>query len=166
MLPLDHKTVASSMRMSRRDGQREGIQQVHIFQADNQRNTMSRESKVQEVNPTTAYSMIKKGALLVDVREAGEIDRKAFDVTDFMAVPMSKFMSRIHEIPAERKVILACHSGSRSSMASRMLVNHGHRKVHNLQHGMISWEREGMPVKKKETQSPLSMLMHMFRKQP
>jgi rhodanese-related sulfurtransferase len=127
---------------------------------------MSRESKVQEVNPATAYSMIKKGALLVDVRETGEIDRKAFDVSDFMSVPMSKFQSRLDEIPAERKVILACHSGSRSSMASRMLVNHGHRKVHNLQNGMIQWEREGLPVKKQVTQSPLASLMKMFRKQP
>jgi rhodanese-related sulfurtransferase len=127
---------------------------------------MSRESSVKEVNATTAYSMIQKGALLVDVREAGEIERKAFDVTEFMALPMSKFQSRIHEIPSERKVILACHSGSRSSMASRMLVSHGHRKVHNLQHGMMSWEREGMPVKQQPSQSPLAWLQHLIRKQP
>jgi rhodanese-related sulfurtransferase len=127
---------------------------------------MSKENKVKEVSPSTALSMIRKGALLVDVRETGEINRKAFDVSDFMSVPMSKFQSRIHEIPAERQIILACHSGSRSNMASRMLVNHGHRKVHNLQYGMIQWEREGMPVKKQQSQGPLAMLMKMIRKQP
>lgn len=126
---------------------------------------MSRESKVKEVNPATAYSMIKKGALLVDVREMREIDRKAFGVSDCMAVPMSRFQSSLNEIPTGRKVIIACLSGNRSSMASRMLANHGHSNVHNLQYGMMGWEREGLPVTKPETQSPLSSLFKMFRKE-
>jgi len=126
---------------------------------------MSKMSNVKEVNASTAFSMIKKGALLVDVRETREINRKAFGVSDYLSVPMSRFQSSLHEIPAERKVILACHSGNRSSIASRILVNSGHRKVHNLQHGIISWEREGLPVRKKESPSPLTMLFQMFRKE-
>ncbi|RXK84789.1 rhodanese-like domain-containing protein [Chlorobaculum sp. 24CR] len=138
---------------------------MHIFQETNSRSTMSKMSTVKEVNAATAFSMIKKGALLVDVRETREIDRKAFGVSDYLSVPMSRFQSSLQEIPAERKVILACHSGSRSGMASRILVNSGHRKVHNLQHGIISWERNGLPVTKQESPSPLTMLFKMFRKE-
>lgn len=131
---------------------------------------MARESrsKVKDVTPSTALSMIRKGALLVDVRETREIDRKAFDVTDpnFMSVPMSRFQSRLHEIPSNRKVIIACHSGSRSGAASKMLAGQGHKNVHNMQNGLIRWEREGLPVRKKPSQSPLAWLKKMFIKQP
>ncbi len=127
---------------------------------------MSKENRnsVKEVTPSVALSMIRKGALLVDVRETREIERKAFDVSDFMSVPMSSFHNRLHEIPANRKVIIACHSGNRSSTASRMLVNHGHKNVHNLQNGIIRWEREGLPVRKKTVESPFAWMGRMFHR--
>lgn len=122
---------------------------------------------VKDVTPSTALSMIRKGALLVDVRETREIDSKAFDVSgqNFMSVPMSRFQSQINEIPTNRKVIVACNSGSRSAMASRMLVNKGHKNVHNLQNGIIRWEREGLPIRKKQTQSPFAWILKLFGKQ-
>lgn len=126
--------------------------------------TTENRNKVKDVTPSTALSMIKKGALLVDVRETREIERKAFDVSDFISVPMSSFQSQLHEIPANRKVIIACHSGNRSSMASRMLVNHGHKNVHNLQNGIIRWEREGLPIRKKAVESPFAWMGKMFRR--
>ncbi|UWX57105.1 rhodanese-like domain-containing protein [Chlorobaculum sp. MV4-Y] len=127
---------------------------------------MSKENRnsVKDVTPSIALSMIKKGALLVDVRETREIERKAFDVSDFMSVPMSSFQSQLHEIPANRKVIIACHSGNRSSMASRILVNHGYKNVHNLQNGIIRWEREGLPIRKKTAESPFAWMGKMFRR--
>lgn len=127
---------------------------------------MSRENKVKEVTPANALSMIKQGALLVDVRETGEIERNAFDVSEVMSVPMSLFQSRMQEIPAERKVIIACHSGARSAMAARMLSSHGHGKVHNMQYGIARWEREGLPVKKKPSSSPFAWMLKLIRKQP
>ncbi len=123
-------------------------------------------NKVKDITPSTAMSLIRKGALLVDVRENREVDRKAFDVEEFMSVPMSTFRSKLHEIPASRKVIIACHSGSRSGSASKMLASQGHKKVHNMQNGLIRWEREGLPVKKKPSQSPLVWLKKIFIKQP
>lgn len=125
---------------------------------------MSKENKVKDVTPANALSMIKKGALLVDVREDREIDSKAFDVSEVMVVPMSRFQSRMHEIPQERKVILACLSGNRSAMAARILSNHGHNKVHNMQYGIIRWEREGLPVKKKHSPSPMAWMTKLFHK--
>jgi len=126
----------------------------------------AKRNKVKDIAPSEALSIIRKGALLVDVRENREIDRKAFDVEEFMSVPMSKFRSQLHEVPVSRKVIIACHSGSRSGIASRLLAEQGHKKVHNMQSGLIRWEREGLPVKKKPSQSPLAWLKKMFIKQP
>lgn len=127
--------------------------------------TMSKENRVKDVTPATALSMIKKGALLVDVRESGEIERKAFDVSEVLSVPMSKFQSRMQDIPADRKVIIACHTGARSAMAARILSSQGHNNVHNMQYGITRWEHEGLPVKTKPSQSPFAWMMNRLHKQ-
>ena len=122
-------------------------------------------SKVKDVSPNNAYAMTKKGALLVDVREPHEVGRKSFDIPDIMEVPLSRFEQLMQKIPVKRKVILACRRGNRSLSAARMLTNHGHPRVFNLEHGIIRWEREGLPIKSEPKQNPLSWLLHLFRKQ-
>lgn len=120
--------------------------------------------KVKDVSPRNAYAMMKKGALLVDVREPREVAIKSFDTPDIMGVPLRRFEQRMQEIPLKRKVILACRSGNRSLFAARLLLNHGHRKVVNMQYGIIGWEREGLPVKSEPKQSLLERLLGRFRK--
>lgn len=121
--------------------------------------------KVKNISPSNAYTMTKKGALLVDVREPREVGRKSFDIPDIMEVPLSRFEQLMHEIPVKRKVILACRRGNRSLLAARLLLNHGHSRVFNLEHGIIRWEKEGLPIKSVPKQNPLSRLLHLFRKQ-
>ncbi|NTU68849.1 MAG: rhodanese-like domain-containing protein [Chlorobiaceae bacterium] len=121
-------------------------------------------SKVKEVNATTAFSMVKKGALIVDVREAREVGRMAFDVPNVLTVPLSRFESRISEIPSDRKIIVTCHSGSRSVMAARMLTTRGYPQVHNLQHGISGWVRNGLPVKQAPKQPAFAWLKRLLGK--
>jgi rhodanese-related sulfurtransferase len=121
-------------------------------------------ARIKEVSPKNAFAMMKKGALLVDVRTPHEIARKSFDVQDIMEIPLSGFQQRMEEIPAKRKVIIACRRGNRSLFAARLLVNHGHRRVFNLDHGIIRWEKDGLPVTSRPKQSLLKKLLHMFRK--
>jgi rhodanese-related sulfurtransferase len=121
-------------------------------------------STIREVSPTAALALIKKGALLVDVREPSEVARKAFDVPEVMLIPLREIEKRIKEIPANRKVIVACNSGSRSSMAMRTLMKHGYGKAVNMQYGISGWTREGLPVKGKPKQSFGSWLMGLFGK--
>ncbi|MCF8217077.1 MAG: rhodanese-like domain-containing protein, partial [Chlorobium sp.] len=94
-------------------------------------------AKIKHVTPSVAFEMTKKGALFVDVREEGEIARKAFDVPEIMAVPLSRFQSGFKKIPVNRKVILVCRSGNRSSTATNMLMSHSYKNVSNLQGGII-----------------------------
>lgn len=120
-------------------------------------------NKVQEVVPAKAFAMIQKGALLVDVREAHEVARKSFDVPDIMLIPLREFENRFREIPVKRQVILACNSGGRSIVATRILMNHGYRKVVNMQYGIMRWAKEGLPVKGKPKQTFGAWLLQMFR---
>uniref|UniRef100_A4SDP0 Rhodanese domain protein n=1 Tax=Chlorobium phaeovibrioides (strain DSM 265 / 1930) TaxID=290318 RepID=A4SDP0_CHLPM len=122
-------------------------------------------TKVKDIDPTAAFAMTKKGALLIDVREAREVKRTAFDVDEVMLMPMSRFSGMMKEIPTNRKVILACHTGSRSIMATRMLEKHGHKRVLNMQYGIAKWERTGLPVKKAPKQPPFAWLKKLFGKQ-
>jgi rhodanese-related sulfurtransferase len=104
--------------------------------------------KIKEVASADAMAMLEKGALLVDVREAREISGRSFDVADVMEMPLSDFGKRYQEIPRDRNVILACRSGNRSMMAARFLAENGFSRVFNLEDGIFSWERAGLPTKK------------------
>lgn len=123
-------------------------------------------AKIKHVTPSVAFEMTKKGALFVDVREEGEIARKAFDVPEIMAVPLSRFQSGFKKIPVNRKVILVCRSGNRSSTATNMLMSHSYKNVSNLQGGIIDWERAGLPVKKKRNNTILAKLLTLFGRHP
>jgi rhodanese-related sulfurtransferase len=120
--------------------------------------------KIKEVTPSEAFSMTKNGALLVDVREPREVAGKAFDAPGTLQVPMSQFGQRFQEIPSDRKVIVACNTGSRSMMAARLLSNQGYRNIVNLQHGIVRWEQEGLPVRMMEKQNSLSWLQKLLGK--
>ena len=119
-------------------------------------------NKIKDVSPTAALALIKKGALLVDVRQPSEVARKAFDVPDTLQIPLGKIEQRFREIPENRQVIVACHSGNRSVMAARFLASHGFRKVVSMQHGIAGWERAGLPVRSMPKQSILSRLLQKF----
>ena len=117
---------------------------------------------LREVTPDKAFAMIKKGALLVDVREQGEVDRQSFDVPEILLIPLRQFEIRYKEIPADREVIIACRSGNRSLMASRFLVNQGYKKAFNMQFGIVRWAAEGLPLKEKQKAKTNQWLSQLF----
>ncbi|NEX13573.1 MAG: sulfurtransferase [Prosthecochloris sp.] len=121
-------------------------------------------AKVKDVTPSNAYAMLKRGAVLVDVRQPREIARISFDIPDVIEIPLSRFEQRMQEIPAKRKVIVACRRGNRSMYAARLLLNNGHQRVFNLEQGIIRWEKERLPVKSAPKQNLLSTLMSLFSK--
>ena len=115
-----------------------------------------------EVSPTNALALIQKGALLVDVRESNEVAKKSFDVSNIMQIPLRDLQKRFQEIPLDRKVIVACHSGNRSFMATRFLMNHGYTQAVNMQQGIVRWEKEGLPIKSELKQKSGSRLKRFF----
>ena len=121
-------------------------------------------NKIPEVTPMKALAMIKKGALLVDVRQPKEVARKSFDVSEIMLIPVGELKNRFKEIPFDRKVIIACHIGNRGLMATRFLMNNGYSNAVNMQQGIVLWEKEGLPVKREVTQKSGSWLMQMLNK--
>jgi len=110
---------------------------------------MENQTLVKEICPTTTQSWIKKGALLVDVREKDEVTELAFDVLNIINIPLSEFENRYNEISKDKDVVMVCRSGNRSLRAAGFLINNGYyaEKVVNMQHGIIRWVEKGFPTK-------------------
>lgn len=108
---------------------------------------MENTSSIKEICPSTTLEWVKKGALLVDVREKPELEELAYDVPHILHIPLTEFESRFHEIPMNQDVVVVCKSGGRSLRATAFLMHHGYSNVVNMQHGMMRWVEKGFPTK-------------------
>lgn len=72
----------------------------------------------------------KNGAILVDVRSAGEF--ASGNAPGTINIPLQELGSRLGEIPKSAPVVLCCASGTRSGMAKLMLKRKGYQNVHNI----------------------------------
>jgi rhodanese-related sulfurtransferase len=92
-----------------------------------------------KVAPAAARDLVAGGALLLDVRTAGEF--AAAHLPGAMNVPVQVLEERLGELGhKERPVVLYCASGIRSATAARLLKAAGFHDVHDLG-GMSRWPR-------------------------
>ena len=71
-----------------------------------------------------------RGAVLVDVRSAGEF--AAANAPGTVNIPLGELGSRLAEIPHHAPVVVCCASGTRSGMAKLLLKKNGYAEVHNV----------------------------------
>lgn len=107
-----------------------------------------KQSNMVEICPTTTRVWIKRGAILVDVREKSEVAELAFDVPNLIQIPISEFEDRYLELPLDQEMVIACMAGGKSLLATSFLINHGYdpTKVVNMKHGMVRWAQKGFPT--------------------
>lgn len=74
--------------------------------------------------------LMRKGAMLVDVRSAGEFASRNAPGT--INIPLTELSRRLGEIPKSSPVVLCCASGTRSGMAKLLLIKNGYKNVHNI----------------------------------
>lgn len=108
-----------------------------------------KQTMVNEICPTTTQSWVKKGALLVDVREIDEVEQLSFDVPNIVNIPLSEFEFRYKELPYDKEMVMVCRGGGRSLRAAGFLINNGYdsSKVVNMKHGIIRWVQKGFPTR-------------------
>jgi rhodanese-related sulfurtransferase len=61
-------------------------------------------------------------------------------------ISLPELVNRISEIPADRPVVVVCHSGSRSALATQQLLKAGRQQVANLHGGLSRWAADGYPL--------------------
>lgn len=95
---------------------------------------------------TTAISTTELKALMkqkdvsnfyMDVRTPGEF--KSNKIKGFKNIPLDQINNRLNQIPQDKKIVVICQSGSRSSAACRQLSKAGYKDIINVRGGMSMW---------------------------
>jgi adenylyltransferase/sulfurtransferase len=77
---------------------------------------------------------------LVDVRRADELAVAKLAYTKW--IPIVELQDRIGELSKDSETIVYCHSGVRSTRATKMLRDAGFANVKNLEGGIDAWSDE------------------------
>lgn len=66
-------------------------------------------------------------------------------------VPIHSLQSQLADLEQhrDRPVLVYCRTGNRSTVAAKILVDHGFRNVVNLRRGIVEWNREGLPIERR-----------------
>ena len=92
-------------------------------------------------------------ALLVDVREPGEFARE--HIAGAQSLPLSAFDTA--HLPRDRKIVLCCQSGGRSTRALAQLKAAGFGNVAHLDGGLSAWKAAKLTTSVDITQ-PISIM--------
>ncbi len=78
--------------------------------------------------------------LLLDVRTGEEFDGSLGHIDGAILIPLQELMQRISELDdhKDKEIIVICHSGSRSGIATQLLRDKGYNAL-NMDGGMIAW---------------------------
>lgn len=86
--------------------------------------------------------------LVVDVREPDEFE--AAHIAEAKLAPLGTVVKDLEGVDRNREIVLVCRSGRRSAKAYELLAAQGFRRLENMEGGMLSWEKLGYPVVKKQ----------------
>ena len=102
-------------------------------------------SPIPDIEATQAQTRLRGQPVpfLLDVRQPEEY--QAGHIESARLIPLGELAARAAELPHDREVICVCHSGNRSSHATRQLIALGFQ-ASNLRGGMIAWAQAGLPV--------------------
>jgi rhodanese-related sulfurtransferase len=102
-------------------------------------------SNLKTITPDRAAALVRKGAVLIDVREAHE--HAAEHIPGARHHALSKIDPR-HPIEADDAVLIFhCRSGGRTNLnASRLAAAAGRCEAYLLGGGIDAWRRAGLPT--------------------
>lgn len=109
---------------------------------------------VPRVTPAQAREMIAQGALVVDVRDAPEVEKSgkvmgavhvSRGMLEFRADPESPYHDK--KFDRTKPVIVYCASGGRSALSGRTLKDMGYDQVYNLG-AFKDWAESGGEIEK------------------
>ena len=90
-----------------------------------------------EVDIATAAQLLREGALLLDVREASEVETCA--IAGSRHLPMRQVPEGLPDLPRDRLILVHCHHGGRSLRVTQFLRANGFTQVSNVAGGIDAW---------------------------
>ncbi len=101
-------------------------------------------SGVKSISASEYMKLRNHTHVLLDVRQPGEW--AAGHAKAAMHMPLGEVSARMHEIGADKPVVVICASGNRSAMAATALAKAGFATVYNFSGGMGAWRSAGLPL--------------------
>ncbi len=93
-------------------------------------------------HPVSDYaSVVDETTQFIDVRRPEEVAAGGLDGA--LNIPVEELAERVRELDPQRRVVLLCRSGNRSTQAGEFLVAAGFVDVVNLDGGMITHGKAG-----------------------
>jgi rhodanese-related sulfurtransferase len=103
-----------------------------------------------------AREMIEKDdVFILDVRTPAEFNSSHIEGATLIPVTNSGgsnlssdqlLEARINEVPKDKKILVYCRTGHRSTTASNILLAAGYSDIYNMQGGITAWTAAGYPV--------------------
>jgi NADPH-dependent 2,4-dienoyl-CoA reductase/sulfur reductase-like enzyme/rhodanese-related sulfurtransferase len=81
------------------------------------------------MNPLDVDQSVADGAIVLDVREAGEQQDKPLNIPRAVGLPLDRLRSELAGVPSDKKIILLCQRGGRAYQAAIYLQDAGFTNV-------------------------------------
>jgi rhodanese-related sulfurtransferase len=89
-------------------------------------------------HPVNDYaSVIDPDGQFIDVRQPDEVATGA--IAGAINIPLGELSIRVHELDPQKRTVVVCRSGGRSSQAAEFLTDAGFADVVNLDGGMLGY---------------------------
>ncbi|MDF1548921.1 MAG: thioredoxin domain-containing protein [Bacteroidales bacterium] len=88
----------------------------------------------------------KKNGTLLDVRTTSEFSNGHIKDAGQLNYYALDFKRKLLLLAKDQPIYLYCNTGYRSKRAAEILVEEGYTQVYNLEHGIMEWNLENLPV--------------------
>ena len=102
-----------------------------------------------EVEATEAAEHLKNlKPLLLDVRTRAEYDNG--HIRNALLIPVQELQRRVGELSEYQhsEILVYCATGNRSTVASKILIDNGFKRITNMRDGIYGWQKNRHPVTK------------------
>lgn len=103
----------------------------------------------QEVDAGEAAELLQnQSPLLLDVRTPAEFNNG--HIKNAILIPVQELQKRVGELSEYKHhdILIYCATGNRSTVASKILVDNGFKRIINMRYGIYQWAKGGYPISK------------------
>ncbi|MCF6242696.1 MAG: thioredoxin domain-containing protein [Bacteroidales bacterium] len=107
----------------------------------------AQQTSFKQVNAQEFYRLATTGkGMILDVRTKSEFDNEHIANSQYLNFYALDFKKKLLMLPKDEEIYLYCTTGYRSEKAAKYLAKNGYTKVYNLEHGILEWNLENLPV--------------------
>lgn len=88
----------------------------------------------------------QNNGVLLDVRTGSEFNNGHIANSGNLNFYSLSFRKKLSLLPKDQPIYLYCNTGYRSEKAAEILLENGYSNVYNLEHGIMEWDLEELPV--------------------